>query len=94
MDDDITLDKRRQPDDGVSMFALNAFKAQVDAKFDQIAEDTTTLKIHMAENTEITTQVRDLLGSFRIMAAIAKWFSIIGGAVAAGFAAIKGVRGG
>lgn len=93
-DDDTTLDRRRKPDDSVSMFAFDNFKAQMDSRFNKLVEDTTALKIHMEENTEITTQVRDLLGSFRIVAAIAKWVSVIGGAVAAGIAAVKGVKGG
>lgn len=46
----------------------------------------------IAENTVITTQVRDILTSFRVLSSFAKWFTIIAGAIAAGFAVVKGFR--
>lgn len=46
----------------------------------------------IAENTVITTQVRDILTSFRMLASVAKWFGVIAGAVAAGIALWKGFR--
>lgn len=46
----------------------------------------------IAENTAITTQVRDILTSFRMLASVAKWFGVIAGAVAAGIALWKGFR--
>lgn len=50
---------------------------------DKLVKDVEVLKAQMAENTEITKQVRDILGSFRIAGAIAKWTAaIVGGAIA------------
>ncbi len=43
------------------------------------------------ENTEITTQVRDILASFRILGSVAKWFTYIVGAIGAVYAAWKGI---
>lgn len=63
-----------------------------DRRVGKLIVDVSKLKDQMAENTAITIQVRDILASFRIAASIAKWFTAICGAIAAGFAIMKGVR--
>lgn len=55
----------------------------------QMAQDIAGLKKEMMSNTEITQQVADLLASFRVMAAISKWVTVIAGAAAACIAAFK-----
>lgn len=49
-----------------------------DERIDTIISDVATLKREMKANTEVTTQVRDILTSFRLMAAAAKWIAAIG----------------
>lgn len=54
-----------------------------DSRINKLVEDVAVLQSQMIENTAMTRQVRDILGSFRIMAAIAKWVAAIGAGVAA-----------
>ncbi len=53
-------------------------RSDVDSKFSEIESAIVGLKAEMAVNTVITAQVRDLLASFRVMAAVAKWLTAIG----------------
>lgn len=69
-----------------------------DPRVDQLVADVVALKqgqVEMkkalADNTEITVQVHDLLASFRIMAKVAKWVTTIAACAAALIAAAKGV---
>lgn len=55
-----------------------------DPRIDQLVADVAGLQVEMQANTAVTTQVRDILASFRVMALIAKWIAAIG----AGFAAV------
>ena len=55
--------------------SLEAGHARIEAKLDM--------------NTEVTHQVRDILGTFKTLGSVAKWLTAIAGAVAAIFAAIK-----
>lgn len=48
-----------------------------------------SLKAAVKENTEITEQVRDILASFRVVGAVAKWIAAIAGAVGATIATVK-----
>ena len=52
-----------------------------------------TLETSMAENTAMTKEVRDILATFRTLATVAKWFTAIAGAVAAGFAMFRSIKG-
>jgi phage terminase Nu1 subunit (DNA packaging protein) len=54
-----------------------------DSRVTQLVADVAELKQQMAENTAVTTQVRDILTSFRVAGAIAKWIASIGAGVAA-----------
>jgi hypothetical protein len=54
-----------------------------DPRINQLVADVAVLKDQMAENTAVTHQVRDILASFRIVAAVAKWIAIIVGGIAA-----------
>ena len=56
-----------------------------DAILDKLVLDVASLQVDMKANTEVTVQVRDILSSFRIMAAIAKWLAAIGAGAAALF---------
>lgn len=56
-----------------------------DARIDKLVADVASLQTDMKANTEVTVQVRDILASFRIMAAIAKWVAAIGAGIAAVF---------
>ena len=56
-----------------------------DARIDKLVADVASLQTDMKANTEVTVQVRDILASFRIMAAIAKWVTAIGAGIVAVF---------
>lgn len=58
-----------------------------DQRIGKLVCDVCDLKEQMAENTEITGQVRDMLASFRVIAVVAKWVTAIAAAVAAVVAA-------
>ena len=60
---------------------------------DTVDDRLTRLEKAVEENTQITTQVRDLLSSFRIIAAVCKWLSLVGGALAAGYHGVDALRG-
>ena len=63
-----------------------------DQRIGKLVFDVCDLKKQMAENTEITHQVRDMLASFRVIAVIAKWVAAVAAAVAAVVAAWKSFR--
>lgn len=48
-----------------------------DSRMSALVLDVSDLKQQMARNTEITEQVRDILTSFRVIAAAAKWVTAI-----------------
>ena len=54
----------------------------IDKKMDCLTKGVGSLKVDMAANTEVTTQVRDILASFRtlvsVTAGFAKWGTAIG----------------
>ena len=55
-----------------------------DPRLGVLVTDVSDLKAQMARNTEITEQVRDILTSFRVIGAVAKWIT----ALIAGFLAL------
>lgn len=55
----------------------------------KLVSDMDEVKRDLARNTEVTEQVRDILASFRVMMAVAKWFTAIAGAIAAAIALFK-----
>lgn len=50
----------------------------IDDRFSEIDDSFKALRFEMANNTEITKQVRDVLASFRVIGAISKWLTAIG----------------
>ena len=54
-----------------------------DERLDTVVCDVALLKGQMAENTEVTKQVRDILNSFRLLGIVAKWIAAIGAGTAA-----------
>lgn len=50
----------------------------IEARFAEIDESFKALRFEMANNTEITKQVRDVLASFRVMGSVAKWCTAVG----------------
>ena len=63
-----------------------------DVKLQQVIDDVNQLKTDMKANTEITTQVRDILATFSTLASVAKWLGAISAAVAGVWAMIKGFK--
>lgn len=57
----------------------------VDEKFMEIDDKVTDLQTAVDKNTEITEQIRDILNSFKVIGAIAKWLTAVGGALVAGY---------
>lgn len=68
---------------------MNQQRRGDDPRIDALVQDVCLLKKDMAQNTEVTMQVRDILASFRVIAKVAKWLTAIATAVAAVYAAIK-----
>ena len=60
-----------------------------DAVVARLVSDMEDVKRDLAKNTVVTEQVRDILASFRVMMAVAKWFTAIAGAIAAAIALFK-----
>lgn len=48
------------------------------------------LKLDIEKNTQVTEQVRDILGTFKVTMAVGKWIGAAGAAAAGITAAIKG----
>lgn len=61
-----------------------------DQRINQLQLDVNTIQVQLKENTEVTIQVREILGTFKTVASFAKWLSAIGGGIAAGIAVVKG----
>lgn len=57
-----------------------------------IKDEVAALQTEMKVNTQVTTEVRDILVTFKTVGKIAKWCSYLLGALAAGLAALKGLR--
>ena len=55
----------------------------VDPRIDELVRDMSDVKKELAANTEITKQVADVLASFRVISAIAKWATAVGAAIIA-----------
>lgn len=62
-----------------------------DQRVTQLVSDVAVLKEQMSENTAVTCQVRDILASFKVMASIAKWITVITAMIASILAVIKGM---
>lgn len=60
-----------------------------DAVVARLVSDMDEVKRDLARNTVVTEQVRDILASFRVMMAVAKWFTAIASAIAAAIALFK-----
>lgn len=77
-------------DDPVHINLFARIEALEDRITSHLADDVVwhrSIDAQLAANTEITTQVRDILTSFRTMALFSKWVAAIGAAVAAVVAA-------
>jgi len=49
----------------------------IDPRVDQLVVDVKNIRTELSLNTEVTTQVRDAINSFKIIAKIAKWVTAI-----------------
>ena len=58
-----------------------------DPRIEELQDDVKDLKRQMAVNTEITKEVHDILASFRIVGAVAKWVGVVAGALTAVYGA-------
>ena len=54
-----------------------------DQRINKLCEDVAVLQVQMDEMTKVVTQVRDILTSFRIAGAVAKWVTTISAGVVA-----------
>lgn len=61
-----------------------------DPRIAKLVDDMSSVKAELARNTEITGQVADILASFRVVGAVAKWTAAVVAAVAAIWHAING----
>ena len=60
-----------------------------DLRIETLVTDVADLKRDLAENNKTTSEVRDILVTFKTLGTIAKWVAAIAGAIAAVVAAIK-----
>jgi hypothetical protein len=84
---------RRTADPRMRKGADNISKANrrsEDHRIKKVVEDVATmrgdvceLKKELRRNNETTDQIRDMLGTFRVTASIAKWVAAVGAAVVA-----------
>jgi len=58
-----------------------------------VKAEQTIVRGKLDENTKLTQEVRDILTTFKMVGAFAKWVGAIVAAVAGAWAAIKGLRG-
>ena len=58
-------------------------RASADPRIDTLLAGYEDLKREMSENTQITKDMRDILGTFRVLGAIAKWVTGVAAAIAA-----------
>jgi hypothetical protein len=77
------MNDRRMPDPRID---------DLQGKVEHLHDCVEGLKLEMKKNTEVTEQVRDILASFRIAGAIAKWIGGMAGAAAGVWAFMKGFR--
>jgi hypothetical protein len=76
-------------------------RRQDDPRIEQLVDDMAAMKtahaamkISLDQNTEVTTQIRDILTSFRVLRTLAIWLSGLLAAVGASWAAIRQIKGG
>ena len=61
-----------------------------DVRIDAIEARIASVEKKVDENTVMTTEVRDILATFRIAGLVAKWLTVIAGAVTAVFGMVAG----
>lgn len=77
-----TETKQRRADDArISQLLID--HADLKRQHGKLHACVDSLQAEVKRNTEVTEQVRDILTSFRVLAAVAKWVSKIGAAFAA-----------
>ena len=64
-----------------------------DSRLDAVESRLVKVEDLLVENTKTTTEVRDILTTFKTLGMFAKWVSSIGAALIGLFVAIKGWRG-
>ena len=63
-----------------------------DLRIDALQQDMTLLHASVSEMKETVKEMHDILASFRVLAAVAKWITAIAGAVAAVYAGYHSIR--
>lgn len=69
------------------------YRREADKIVSRLVADVAVLKSQMAENTAVTKEVRDILGSFKVVGKLSKWLFAIGASAASVYYAIKGGAG-
>lgn len=59
---------------------MNPERRTADERVTKLVSDVEDLKRQMAENTAVTKDVRDILGSFKVLRALALWVAAVVGA--------------
>lgn len=68
------------------------YRRASDKVVSQLVSDVAVLKSQMAENTAVTIEVRDILGSFKVIGRLSKWATAIAASLAGIYFAWKGVK--
>jgi hypothetical protein len=64
-----------------------------DPRIAKLVDDVAELQKEMKLNTEVTTQIRDLLRSFKILGSCAKWLTLTSGFATASYHGWKWIAG-
>lgn len=62
-----------------------------DPRVNQLISDVAAIKEATALNTEITTEIRNIVAGFKIMAKIAKWLTAMAALAVSLIALVKGI---
>lgn len=80
---------RRSYDPRVERLVLDV--AELGRKMECAQRSREAIKLELAVNTEISRQIQDAVASFKIIATVAKWLTVVAGAVIAVIAMVKGI---
>ena len=72
---------------------LNGEQAKMRVALEENTELTRRISISVADNTAIIAQVRDVLASFKVIASVAKWLTVMAILITSALALVKGILG-
>lgn len=61
-----------------------------DPRMDALIEEVAKVKEQVQENSEIVKEIREIIGSFRLLTLAAKWVVLVGAAIAVIYSSLHG----